>query len=292
MYQLCLQRAFEARHYLIGGDWGAENEVHAHSYRLEWILEGAQLDAHGYLVDLVQVEAHLETVPPHAGVLNETRVLRINLSLEHFCRILAQQLAARLATRPSMHTPSACGRAKPPGLWRRSLMRGWVVDGSLDQLSGGYLFDRIVIDYLRRNGVDLKLFRCDRFVSARWRGLRPALDRRLAGTDLDIVVEDELSHPALIRPNRRLALSGACGVGLVHHLTSSEPRSWLANAAYRASNASTSVLGRVHLQQPDDAETVWRLLVAESTARPPGQRGRGSLRFPAPTVCRRRSTNR
>ena len=35
----CLRRDFSARHYLIGGDWGAENIEHAHRYRMELVLE-------------------------------------------------------------------------------------------------------------------------------------------------------------------------------------------------------------------------------------------------------------
>ena len=100
MYQLCLQHDFEASHFLIGGDWGPENEVHAHAYRLEWILEGETLDEHGYLVDLTNVEEHMEAVlsryrgkllndlPPFAGS---------NPSLERFCLALANELAPRLA---------------------------------------------------------------------------------------------------------------------------------------------------------------------------------------------------
>ena len=91
MYNLCLQRDFHARHFLIGGDWGAENEEHGHPYRLEWTLEGETLDEHGYLVDLIQVEGHLDfalgryrdqtlnEIPEFAG---------LNPSLENFARIL------------------------------------------------------------------------------------------------------------------------------------------------------------------------------------------------------------
>lgn len=101
MFTLALQRRFEARHHLIGGDWGAENEPHSHSYLLELRLQGGQLDQHGYLVDLVDVERNLEdalqtytgadlnTLPAFAG---------LNPSLEHFARIVAQDLGARLAS--------------------------------------------------------------------------------------------------------------------------------------------------------------------------------------------------
>jgi glycosyltransferase involved in cell wall biosynthesis len=58
----------------------------------------------------------------------------------------------------------------------------------------------------------------------------------MAATAPDVVVQDELSHPALVRGNRRLARShpGLPRVGLVHHLRSSEPRNPLANIFYRS----------------------------------------------------------
>ena len=97
MYRLSLQREFEARHYLIGGDWGVENVEHAHPYRIEWILEGGALDDHGYLVDLVELEAHLETTLRsfRIRVLNDLpEFAGLNPSLENFARILATRLGA------------------------------------------------------------------------------------------------------------------------------------------------------------------------------------------------------
>lgn len=99
MFTLALQRRFEARHHLIGGDWGAENQPHSHSYLLELRLEGSQLDQHGYVVDLVDVERHLaEVVQIYKGAdLNELPAFAgLNPSLEHFARILAQDLAQRI----------------------------------------------------------------------------------------------------------------------------------------------------------------------------------------------------
>lgn len=99
MYRLSLQRDFEARHYLIGGDWGVENVEHAHPYRVEWILEGPSLDEHGYLVDLVEIEEHLEAIlrSYRARVLNDLpEFAGLNPSLEHFARILAGRLGAAL----------------------------------------------------------------------------------------------------------------------------------------------------------------------------------------------------
>lgn len=102
MYQLCIQREFEAFHQLVGGDWGAENQRHPHQYRVEVLLEGDRLDQHGYLVDLVDLEAQLQAaVARYAGrMLNDLPAFRgLNPSLEHFCRIFCQELSAAFQAR-------------------------------------------------------------------------------------------------------------------------------------------------------------------------------------------------
>jgi glycosyltransferase involved in cell wall biosynthesis len=114
---------------------------------------------------------------------------------------------------------------------------GWVVDGPLEQLSGGYLYDRLVVEYLRRHDFDVTVVSLSSgsYGGRLTRGIRLDLEARLAACAADIVVQDELSHPALVRANRRLKASrpGLRRVGLVHHLRSSEPRAALANLFYR-----------------------------------------------------------
>lgn len=99
MYTLGVKRDFIARHFLIGGDWGAENLPNSHHYVLELQLEAKELDQHGYLVDIVDVEKHLDEVMSHykEQMLNETPAfLGLNPSLEHFARILATSLSERI----------------------------------------------------------------------------------------------------------------------------------------------------------------------------------------------------
>lgn len=96
MYTLAVQRDFVAQHFLVGGDWGAENFWHSHHYRLELQLEGESLDHHGYLVDIVRVEAALEKLVDHYRdkTLNDLpEFAGLNPSIEHFTRIAAHQLA-------------------------------------------------------------------------------------------------------------------------------------------------------------------------------------------------------
>ena len=103
MYSLGVRRQFSARHYLIGGDWGAENSEHPHHYRLELVLEGLTLNHHGFLVDIVEVEQHLEAVvAAFAGqTLNAMAAFTgLNPSIERLATILHDAFTARLAHLP------------------------------------------------------------------------------------------------------------------------------------------------------------------------------------------------
>jgi 6-pyruvoyltetrahydropterin/6-carboxytetrahydropterin synthase len=99
MYTVAVKRDFIAQHYLIGGDWGAENELHAHHYQIELQLHGGQLDRHGYLVDIVEIEDALDALVARYRdqVINELpEFAGLNPSIEHFSRIICQALAAHI----------------------------------------------------------------------------------------------------------------------------------------------------------------------------------------------------
>ncbi|NCF67550.1 MAG: 6-carboxytetrahydropterin synthase [Chloroflexi bacterium] len=99
MYTVAVKREFVAQHFLIGGDWGAENEKHSHHYVVELQLEGATLDEHGYLVDIVEIEGHLDEIADYYRdkTLNDLpEIAGLNPSIEHFSRIICQTLAERI----------------------------------------------------------------------------------------------------------------------------------------------------------------------------------------------------
>ncbi|HEX2980267.1 MAG TPA: 6-carboxytetrahydropterin synthase [Anaerolineaceae bacterium] len=99
MYRVAVRRDFIAQHYLIGGDWGRENERHSHHYVMELELSGEELDEHGYLADITAIEACLETAREHYrdSLLNDLpEFTGLNPSLEHFCRILCQRFDREL----------------------------------------------------------------------------------------------------------------------------------------------------------------------------------------------------
>lgn len=99
MYILGVKREFIARHFLIGGDWGLENLPNSHHYVLELQLEGNDLNGHGYLVDILDVEKHLDEIVSYykEQMLNEKpEFAGLNPSIEHFSRILATSLNERI----------------------------------------------------------------------------------------------------------------------------------------------------------------------------------------------------
>jgi len=112
---------------------------------------------------------------------------------------------------------------------------GLVIYGSLEGLSGGYLYDRKLVGHLRRQGDQVEI------VSLPWRrylnhlgdNLSTALLQRLADLEIEILVQDELNHPSLFWLNRRLRKQVTYPiVAIVHHLRLSEPRPAWQNRFY------------------------------------------------------------
>ena len=99
MYRVAVSREFTAQHYLIGEDWGPENDWHSHYYRVEVCLEGNELDQHNYLVDIVEIESVLETLVEHFRdkTLNDLpEFSERNPSVELFSRIFAEAFSSRV----------------------------------------------------------------------------------------------------------------------------------------------------------------------------------------------------
>ena len=99
MYTVSVQKHFTAFHYLVGGDWGAENERHPHNYLLELKLKGRSLDEHQYLVDIVDINQQLEEVLDlyRGQTLNDLPLFsNYNPSIERFSRILCESLSSKI----------------------------------------------------------------------------------------------------------------------------------------------------------------------------------------------------
>ncbi len=116
---------------------------------------------------------------------------------------------------------------------------GLVIYGSLDTVSGGYLYDRRLVEYLRSRADTVEI------ISLPWRNyvahLTDNLHFRLP-PHLDLLIQDELNHPSLILANQGRHPYPV--ISLVHHLRCSELRPNWQNAFYR-------VIERQYLQLVD-----------------------------------------
>jgi glycosyltransferase involved in cell wall biosynthesis len=113
---------------------------------------------------------------------------------------------------------------------------GLIIYGSLDTMSGGYLYDRLLVDYLRRQGDTVEI------ISLPWRSysqhltdnFNTSLVRRLLHVPFDVLVQDELNHPSLVLINRQLrGRAGYPIVSIIHLLRFTEPRPAWQNALYK-----------------------------------------------------------
>ena len=105
---------------------------------------------------------------------------------------------------------------------------GLIIYGSLDTLSGGYLYDRKLVEYLRAQGDTVEI------ISLPWRNYAAHLTDNFhfrLPSNLDILIQDELNHPSLIAANQGKHPYPI--VSLVHHLRWSELRPKWQNSFYR-----------------------------------------------------------
>lgn len=102
---------------------------------------------------------------------------------------------------------------------------GLIIYGTLDTVSGGYLYDRKLVEYLRANGDEVTV------ISLPWSSYGRHLSHnfardllhRLRMADFDLLLQDELNHPSLFWLNGRLSPHSTYPIiSIVHHLRSSE----------------------------------------------------------------------
>jgi 6-pyruvoyltetrahydropterin/6-carboxytetrahydropterin synthase len=97
-YSVTVKRELIAQHFLVGGDWGRENALNSHRYEIEARYEGSSLDQDGFLVDIDAISGMLDGLVDRYRdrTLNEFPEFEgLNPSVEHFARILSEQLVIR-----------------------------------------------------------------------------------------------------------------------------------------------------------------------------------------------------
>ena len=113
---------------------------------------------------------------------------------------------------------------------------GLVIYGDLDIVTGGFIYDKLVVEYLRRQGDEVEV------ISLPWQpyplglghNVAGALARRLRQARFDALIQDELTHPSLFWLNQRLRRQVSYPIiSLVHLLRSTEARPAWQNQVYR-----------------------------------------------------------
>ena len=114
---------------------------------------------------------------------------------------------------------------------------GLVIYGSLKTLTGGYIYDRILVEYLQGRGhrvdiISLPLRNYGRHLLDNW---SPGLRSDLIAGPYDILLQDELNHPSLFHTNRRLQRNEKFPiVAIVHQVLCRQPRNSFLNRLYQA----------------------------------------------------------
>jgi glycosyltransferase involved in cell wall biosynthesis len=113
---------------------------------------------------------------------------------------------------------------------------GLVIYGSLDTISGGYLYDRKLVHYLQSQGEQIEI------AALPWRSyprhlgdnFSPDWRRRLENLQVEVLLQDELNHPSLAWLNAGLQRRAKYPiVSIVHHLRASEEHPAWAMWLYR-----------------------------------------------------------
>jgi glycosyltransferase involved in cell wall biosynthesis len=107
-----------------------------------------------------------------------------------------------------------------------------IIYGSIDTLTGGYLYDRQLMKHFERNGHSMHLVSLPmrRYPMGLADNLTRRLREQLQRVKPNLVLQDELCHPSLIALNRGLKTDRSVPiVSIVHHLYCKERRRPLLN---------------------------------------------------------------
>ena len=150
---------------------------------------------------------------------------------------------------------------------------GLLIYGSLHTISGGYLYDRLLVDFLRKKGHNVEIF------SLPWRSYwahlgdnaSAALRQQLSQAAIDLLIQDELNHPSLawlnqwLKPRVNYPI-----VSIVHHLRVSENHSpWLMPIYHAVEKQYLRTLDGLIYNSQTTAQSVAPMLSPLPSAQPP-----------------------
>ena len=167
---------------------------------------------------------------------------------------------------------------------------GLIVYGSLDVMSGGNLYDRMLAEHLQREKHVVEVISLPKrgYAMDLLENVSPSLKQRLSDSSFAVILQDELAHPSLFRINRNASTKL---VSIVHHLRSSEDRPPWQNKIYRqVEKAYLETIDAFVFNSETTRESVECLLQKKTLsviATPGGNRLTGAKEVTTETVDRR-----
>lgn len=113
---------------------------------------------------------------------------------------------------------------------------GLIIYGNLDLRSGGYIYDRFLVNHLIGQGDEIEVlsFPIRNYLLNFIDNFSPKLSRLVTGSQVDILLQDELNHQSLFILNHHLQKMIDCPIiSIIHHLRSSETHHILQNYLHR-----------------------------------------------------------
>jgi glycosyltransferase involved in cell wall biosynthesis len=103
---------------------------------------------------------------------------------------------------------------------------GLMIYGRLDTLTGGWIYDRLLVDYLQEQGhtIEIISLKQHHYIRNLADNFSRRLYRRLRNHDYELLLQDGLMHPSVMDLNRRLKHRRNCLlVSIVHQVLCRQP---------------------------------------------------------------------
>ena len=114
---------------------------------------------------------------------------------------------------------------------------GLIIYGHLDALTGGWIYDRLMVEHLRAQGhtVEVISLKQRNYVRNLADNFSPSFYRRLLDHDCQLLLQDGLAHPSLVGLNQRIKRRRSCPlVTIVHQVLCRQPLKRYQQLIYQA----------------------------------------------------------
>ena len=98
MYKVSVSTSFIAQHFLIGGDFGKENDINSHLFKVEIIISNQKLNSLNYVVDITILKDYLQKLKNkyEDNCLNDfIEFKNVNPSIEYFSKVILDDFVSK-----------------------------------------------------------------------------------------------------------------------------------------------------------------------------------------------------